>query len=66
MRTKGGPPALGAPYSWVRGAMLGRPWLGLMALGLEHQILVDGGATPPHPPSPVEATLHTCWLSWVW
>lgn len=48
--TKGGVPALGAPYSWGV-AMLGRPWMGLMALGLEHQILVDGGAILPQSPS---------------
>lgn len=43
--------------------MLGRPWMGLMAIGLEHQILVDGGAILP----PLTfTTLPTCWLSWGW
>lgn len=67
--TAGAAPALGARSSGAGGPGSGRPQLGHTALGLEHQILVEGGGpTLAHPPSPSEATLSppAVGLSWGW
>ena len=59
--TAGAAPALGARSSGAGGPGSGRPQAGRTALGLEHQILVEGGGRPSPPAFPRRGhTLPTC------